>query len=62
MALLIHEGKKVEDLLIKNGTVPDPNFKDNDDFNIVQTINKHQLKGGETEKRNTVANTFIGFS
>ena len=50
MTLLIHEGKYAEDLLLKNGTIPDPGSTDNDVFKIFQTILKCQLEGGETDK------------
>ena len=43
MTLLIHEVKKVEDLLLKDGTIPDPISTENAQFKIVQTIVKHQL-------------------
>ena len=50
MALLVHEGRKAEDLFFKDGTIPDPSYMDNAEFNIFQTIIKRQLEGGETDK------------
>ena len=47
MTLLIHDGKKVGDLFLKDVTVPDPSSTDNSEFKIVQTIIKRQLEGGE---------------
>ena len=62
MTLIIHEGKKVEDLFLKDGNIPDPRSKDNIDFNIVKTIIKRQLEGGDMEKWNKIVNTWMGFS
>ena len=50
MTILVHEGKKAEDLLLKDGTIPDPRFTDNSEFNIVQTILQFQPEGGEMDK------------
>ena len=50
MTFLIHEGKKSEDLFLKDGTTPDPRSTENVEFNIVQIIIKRQLEGGETDK------------
>ena len=50
MNLLIHKGKKAEDIIIKDGTIPDPISMDNDEFKVVQTTIKHRLEGGETDK------------
>ena len=61
MTILIHEGKKAEDLLLKDVTIPDTSYTDNTEFNIVQTIIKFQLEGGETEKWKKVVNTCMGF-
>ena len=44
--LLIHEGKNVEDLFLKCGTIPDPSSTENVEFKIVQIIIKRQLEGG----------------
>ena len=60
MTLLIHEGKRAEDLFLKDGTIPDPRSTDNVEFKIVQTIIKRQLEGGETDKRNKIVNTCMG--
>ena len=49
MTLLIHEGKKTDDLFLKDGTIPNPRLMDNVEFKIVQTIIKIQLDGGETD-------------
>ena len=62
MILLIHEGKKAEDLLLKDGTIPDPSSTDNAEFNIFQTIAKRQIEGGETDKWNKIVNTCMGVS
>ena len=62
MTLLIHEGKKADDLFLKDGNIPDPISTDNVEFKIVQTIIKHQLEGGETEKWNTIVNTCMRVS
>ena len=62
MTLLIHEGKKVEDLLLKDVTFPDPSSTYNVDFNIVQTIIKCQLEGGETGKWKKIVNLCMGVS
>ena len=50
ITLLIHEGKKVEDLFLGDGTIPDSSSMDNFEFKIFQTIIKRQLEGGETDK------------
>ena len=62
MTLLIHEGKKAEDLLIKDGTITDPISTENVELKIVQTIIKRQLEGGETDKWNKIVNTCMGVS
>ena len=51
MTILIYEGKKAEDLFLKNGTIPDPISTDNSEFKIVQTIIKLQLESRKTDKR-----------
>ena len=62
MTLLIHEGKKVEDLFLKDDTIPDPRSTDNAQFMILQTIVKRQLEVGETDKWNKIVNTCMGVS
>ena len=62
MTIIIHEGKKVKDLFLKDGTVPDPISTENSEFKIVKTIIKFQLKGGETDKWNKISNTCMKFS
>ena len=56
------KGKKAEELLLKDGTIPDRSSTDNIEFNIVQTVIKRQLEGGETDKWNKIFNTCMGFS
>ena len=46
MTLLIHKGKKSEELFLKDGNIPDPNSTGNAEFKIVQTITKLQPEGG----------------
>jgi len=62
MTLLIHEGKKAEDLFLKDGTLPDPTTTDNDEFFIVLTIIKRLLKAGTTDKWNKIAARCKGVS
>ena len=62
MTLLVHEGKKAEDLLLKDGTILDPSSTDNAEFKIFQTIIKRQLEGGEIDKWNKIVNTCMGVS
>eukprot|EP00591_Stephanopyxis_turris_P007435 CAMPEP_0195508540 /NCGR_PEP_ID=MMETSP0794_2-20130614/1718_1 /TAXON_ID=515487 /ORGANISM="Stephanopyxis turris, Strain CCMP 815" /LENGTH=479 /DNA_ID=CAMNT_0040635529 /DNA_START=32 /DNA_END=1471 /DNA_ORIENTATION=- len=62
MTLLIHEGKKAEDLFLKDGTLPDPSTTDNAEFKIVLTIIKRLLEGGETDKWNKIATRCFGVS
>merc|ERR1711957_1000663 len=62
MTLLIHEGKKAEDLFLKDGTVPDPTSTDNAEFKIVLTIIKRLLEAGETDKWNKIASRCVGVS
>ena len=50
MTLLIQKGKKVEDLVLKDGTILDPSSMENVEFKISQTIIKRQLEGGKTDK------------
>ena len=40
MSLLVYEGKKAEDLIIKAVTFPDPRSTNNSEFKIFQTIVK----------------------
>ena len=54
MNLLIHEGKKVEYLFLKDGTIPDPSSTDNYEFNIFENIIKIQLEGGEMDGWNKI--------
>ena len=53
MTLITDEVNKAEQLFLKDSTIPDLSSTDNDDFNIVQTIIKRQLEGGETDKSGT---------
>lgn len=62
MTLLIHEGKKAEDLFAKDGTLPDPSSTDNAEFKIVLTIIKRLLEAGETDKWNKIAARCMGVS
>merc|ERR1712228_682206 len=62
MTLLIHEGKKAEDLFLKDGTLPDPSSTDNAEFKIVLTIIKRLLEGGTTDKWNKLAKRCMGVS
>ena len=62
MNRIIHKGKKVEDLFLKYGTIPGLISMDNSEFNIVWTIIKCQLEGGETAKWNKMVNTRMGVS
>jgi adenosylhomocysteinase len=62
MTLLIHEGKKAEDLFLKDGTLPDPSTTDNAEFKIVLTIIKRILESGETDKWNKIATRCHGVS
>ena len=60
MTLFIHEVKKTEDFFLTDGTIPDPIFTDNVDFNIFQSIIKSELQGGETDKWNKIVNACMG--
>ena len=57
ISILFHEGKKVEDLLLKYGTIPDPSSTNKDESMIFQTIIKRQLEGWETNMWNNIVNT-----
>ena len=56
------KGKNKEDLLLKDGDIPDPSSTDNVEFKIVQTIIKCQLEGGETDDQKKNINTCTGVS
>mmetsp|Transcript_25118 Transcript_25118/g.28620 ORF Transcript_25118/g.28620 Transcript_25118/m.28620 type:complete len:484 (+) Transcript_25118:87-1538(+) len=64
MTLLIHEGKKAEDVFKESGgkTVPDPTSTDNAEFKIVLTIIKRLLEAGVTDKWNKIASRCVGVS
>jgi adenosylhomocysteinase len=62
MTLIIHEGKKAEDLYLKDGTLPDPDSTDNAEFKIVLSILKRLLEAGETDKWNSIASRCKGVS
>ena len=62
MNLLIHEVKKAEDLLLKDGTISDPRSTDNFEIKIFHTIIKRKLESGETDKWKKIVNTCTGFS
>jgi len=62
MTLLIHEGKKAEDLFNANGTLPDPESTTNAEFKIVLSIIKRLLVSGVTDKWNKIAKRCVGVS
>jgi adenosylhomocysteinase len=62
VTLIIHEGKKAEDLFLANGTLPDPDSTDNAEFKIVLSIIKRLLEAGETDKWNKIAARCKGVS
>ena len=62
MTILIHEGKKADNLFLKGGTIPGPSSTENVESKLVQTITKRQVQGGETDKWKKIVNTCIGFS
>ena len=62
MNLLIHEGKKYEDLFLTDSTIPDPISTENFEFNIIQTIIKCQLESGEIYKWKKIVNMCMGVS
>jgi len=62
MTLLIHEGKKAEDLFNADGTLPDPSSTDNAEFKIVLTIIRRLLESGVTDKWNKMAKRCVGVS
>ena len=55
LTLIIHEGKKAEDLFAKDGTLPDLNSTDNAEFKIVLGILRRLLESGVTDKWNKIA-------
>jgi len=62
MTLLIHEGKKAEDLFLNDGTLPDPTSTDNLEFVCILNIIKRLLKAGVTDKWNKIAARCKGVS
>merc|ERR1712045_427260 len=62
MTLLIHEGKKAEDIFLKDGTLPDPSSTDNAEFKIVLSIIRRLLESGVTDKWNKIATRCMGVS
>merc|ERR1719343_1596196 len=60
MTLLIHEGKKAEDLYKKNGTLPDPNSTDNAELKIVLSIIKRIILSGDVDKWTKISNRCMG--
>merc|ERR1711966_365740 len=61
MTLLVHEGKKAEDLFAKDGTLPDPESTTNAEFKIVLTIIKRGL-AKQPDKWNKIAKRMFGVS
>ena len=49
-------------MFLKDGTIPYPRSMKNSEFKIFQTIIKHQLEDGETDKWNNIVNTCTGVS
>jgi len=62
MTLLIHEGKKAEDLYEKDGSLPDPNSTDNAEFKIVLSIIRRLLLSGNVDKWNKISKRCMGVS
>ena len=62
MTLLIHKGKKADELFLNDGTIPDPISTENAQFKIVKTIIKRQLEGGDMDEWNFFSNRCMGFS
>ena len=60
ITLLIHEGKNVDNLFLKDDTIPESISTENVESNIVQTIINHQLEGRETEKWNKICQYVYG--
>jgi len=61
MTLLVHEGKKAEDLFAKDGTLPDPESTTNAEFKIVLGIIKRGL-AKQPDKWNKIAKRMFGVS
>merc|ERR1719473_497379 len=59
--LLIHEGKKAEELFAKDGTLPDPNSTTNAEFKCVLTIIKNSI-GKDPKKWTNIAKQIRGVS
>ena len=59
MTLLVTEGKKAEEFILKEGNTPSPRSTENVESKIVQTIIKRQLEGRETVKWNKNVNTHM---
>ena len=53
MTVLIHEGMRVEYLLLKDGNIPEPSSTDNVEFNIVQTKKIANTCMGVSEETST---------
>ncbi|KAL3939728.1 MAG: hypothetical protein SGBAC_005593 [Bacillariaceae sp.] len=62
MTLLIHEGKKAEDLFVKDKTLPDPTSTDNAEFKIVLTIIKRLFFFFLLDKWTKIASRCFGVS
>jgi len=62
MTLLIHEGKKAEDLYEKDGTLPDPNSTENAEFKIILSIIRRLLLSGVVDKWNKISRRCMGVS
>merc|ERR1711920_542530 len=62
MTLLIHEGKKAEDLYEENGTLPDPNSTENVELKIVLSIIRRLLLSGDIDKWNKISKRCMGVS
>jgi len=62
MTLLIHEGKKAEDLYKKDGTIPDPNSTENVELKIVLSIIKRIILSGDVDKWSKISSRCMGVS
>ena len=62
ITLLIHDGKKLEELILKDGTIPDPSSTENAELKVVQPIIKRQLEGGEKDKWGNISNACMEVS
>mmetsp|Transcript_8841 Transcript_8841/g.22741 ORF Transcript_8841/g.22741 Transcript_8841/m.22741 type:complete len:481 (-) Transcript_8841:85-1527(-) len=60
--LLIHEGVAAEDAFAKDGTLPDPESVDNQEFKIVLKIIKEGLEAGQKDKWHKMAAKLVGVS